>query len=206
MKVINRFSIFLITCLFSLVSYSEEINMERLEEGKPIIWIERSGKTRMVSGKILINAPVEESWKVLSAFDQWSEWAPGVEYHRIVGKDGDKTIGVCGMKMLVFTVYVPGAVVMDEENKTLYFRQLSGDEVKEYGKMGMEIGKANFTRSVIEEYKLESYGEKTIWSYSMKWDLKLPVPASVENFGTKVMAPDFLKAAKKKIESMENMQ
>jgi hypothetical protein len=201
MRILKVVFICSICFLFCAASYADQTDCEKLKDGKPIITVEGTGKTRVVTGKILINAPIEDCWKVISDFDSWPQWSPDLKYHHIIGNADGRAIAISGQKLIFLTVHVPGSVAINEEKKQLIFRQLTDEEVKKYEEQGMKIGKANFTRDVIEDYRLESCGEGTMLIHYMKWDLKIPAPTSIENFASKIAVPEFFKAAKQRIES-----
>ncbi len=186
---------------FSTAIYSEQSDMQILEQGKPLVWNDLSGKTKKSTGKILINAPVEDCWKVLSDLDTWPEWAPCMKQINTISKSGNHSIAVYESKFLFITVHNTEDVTFDQENKNMSGCQLSDEEVEKYNDLGVKAVKANCTRDIRETHKLEPYGDKTIWTYSMEITLKFPAPKVIESFLCKQLAPDFLKAAKAKIES-----
>ncbi len=186
---------------FSTAIYSEQSDMQKLEEGKPLVWTDLSGKARRATGKILINASGEDCWKVLSDLDTWSEWAPCIKHINTVSKSGNHSIVVYESKFLFITVHTTEEVTFDHENKIISGRQLSDEEVEQYNEMGTLAVKANCTRDVKETHRLEPYGDKTIWTYSMDTNLKFPAPKVIDSFMCKQVAPGFLKAAKARVES-----
>ncbi len=191
----------LVAFAFSLPAIAEELDMKFLETGEPVVWTDLNGNVKKAKGSILINAPIDECWKVMIDHNAWSEWAPGVKYNRIITRMEKHVIVEYGMDMLLFTAYMAEDVEENEQEKALYCRQLTNEEVKKYREMGFSVKKPNCTKDQHETHKLEAYGDKTIWTFTMDMDLKVPVPKMVENFACRDMAPAFLKAAKARIES-----
>ena len=200
-KIMKNFFSLIIFITFSLPVYGDQSSDKKFEEGKPVIWIDRSSNNRRVEGKILINATVDECWKVASDFDGWADWCPGMVYSRTVGKVGDHIIGMSGEKVFFLTVHLPEKVLLDEEKKILSGQQLSNEEVAEYKKMGWDLIEANYTKDFREEHRLAAYGDKTIWYYAITFEMKYSVPKMWEDLYCKMAVPIILKAAKKGVES-----
>lgn len=156
-----------------------------LENGKIIMTIEQNPRTKIFTptGHSLVEANVEEVWRVITDFDHFGDFMPDVVYYKPVGwKDGRLFVD-CRVKVALIKMDYTLSYVIDEKNHTTYWFYVKGPIKDARG-----------------YFRIEPYNDKMVLvTYTTSLEIGKAIPGFVEETLGKTTFPSIFKSLKKRV-------
>jgi len=187
-----RFLMLLAVCLILLAdpAYSAQTKMDSktradLEAGKIVMSAEKNPKTGVYipTGQSLIEAPVEDIWRVITDFDGFDEFMPSVVYYKPLGWKEARLIVDCRVKVVLMKMDYTLSYIIDEKNHTTYWFYVKGPIKDAQGFFRVEPYDA--TRSIV--------------TYTTTLDIGKAMPDFIEQSLGKSTFPSIFKSLKKRV-------
>lgn len=168
------------------------------------------GQKKGVMGILLINAPYNAVWKVISNWEAQSEFVPGLEYFKVKHQfpGGNKTTwhslveGKLDIPFVAFRYTLDAR--FDKRVGKMSWRMLSADDIKRYQaqKIPVQASDEERLKNVEGFAQITAYDDKrTVYYYAPVVETTVPVPGFIQSAITSVSLNDYLDAIKKKAES-----
>lgn len=170
---------------------------------------EKEGEKKGVMGVILIKAPYEKVWGVISDWEKQSEFVPGVDYfkvkHIFSGGDGEAWRSIVEGKLDIPFISLSYTLDtnFDKAAGTMVWNMLSPEEIKKYQqqKIDVKVADENRLKNVEGFGKIKAYDEKnTIYYYAPIVETSVSLPGFVESAITNVSLSKYLHAIKERAE------
>ncbi len=170
---------------------------------------EKEGEKKGVMGVILIKAPYEKVWEVISDWEKQSDFVPGVEYFKVkhVFPGGDekswRSIVEGKLDIPFISLSYTLDTNFDRAAGTMIWNMLSQEDIRKYKaqKIDVNIADEDRLRNVEGFGKIKTYNEKsTIYYYAPIVETSVSLPGFVESAITNVSLSKYLHAIKERAE------
>ena len=170
---------------------------------------EKEGEKKGVMGVILIKAPYEKVWGVISDWEKQSDFVPGVEYFKVkhVFPGGDdkawRSIVEGKLDIPFISLSYTLDTNFDKAEGTMVWNMLSQEDIKKYQaqKIDVNIADEDRLRNVEGFGKIKAYDEKsTVYYYAPIVETSVSLPGFVESAITNVSLSKYLHAIKERAE------
>ena len=167
------------------------------------------GEKKGVMGVILIKAPYEKVWGVISDWEKQSDFVPGVEYFKVkhVFPGGDEKTWRSIVEGKLDIPFISLSYTLDTEFDkaagTMVWNMLSQEGIKKYQDQKIDVNIADEDRlKNVEGFgKIKAYDEKsTIYFYAPIVETSVSLPGFVERAITNVSLSKYLHAIKGRAE------
>lgn len=199
----RRLSIVLIgLCLLALNSgdvFAKSIE-ERLSAGEIIVTPLQKGDIQGVHTLALIDAELEDVWKVITDFEHFEDFMPLTKESKVLAKKGNILYYQGTVKLFPFTITYVIKHTLNTKNKDKWVdRWEMGKGKYAYKQEGLNF-KRNFGSWV---FKREGKKTRSIYTAYVEYDITIPVSEAVmkriTNLLLKVGAPDVIKATRERV-------
>lgn len=199
----RRLSIILIgLCLLVLNSgdvFAKSIE-ERLKAGEIVVTPLQKDDIQGVQTLALIDAELEDVWKVITDFEHFKDFMPLTEESKVLAKKGNILYYQGTIKLFPFTVTYTIKHTFNTKNKNKWVdRWEMGKEKYAYKQEGLNF-KRNFGSWIL---KREGKKTRSIYTAYVEYDITIPISEAVikriTNLLLKVSAPDVIKATRKRV-------
>ena len=203
----RRLSIVLIgLCLLVLNSgdvFAKSIE-ERLKAGEIIVTPLQKGNIQGVRTLALIDAELEDVWKVITDFKHFKDFMPLTKESKVLAKKGNILYYQGTIEVFPYTVTYILKHTFNTKNKDEWVdRWEMGKGKYAYEQEGFSF-KQNFGSWV---FKREGKKTRSIYTVYVEYDILSPVPEAVikkiTNLLLKVSAPGVTKATRKRVEQVK---
>jgi len=198
-----------------------ELDQQRLKNGELQTFVEPlksdgpGGKKRVV-GVIMIEATQEEVWTVITDWDAYGEYVPGVKYYKTIKKTVFRKHPEYFQSFVEGYIQIPVPFIrktytldalFDQKNFFIRWELVTYDRIQALNKQGLSLTKSS---SVVQNIAGFSYlkpfdnATKTVLYYAPVVEINIPVPQSVERFLSGTILSDFMEAIKNRVENQKN--
>jgi hypothetical protein len=163
---------------------------ERLEKGEIVINILRHPKSGayLPTGECLVEATVDEAWRVITDFDSFGKVLPNVVYYKPACWKGGKLLVDCRVKVALISMDYRLSYVIDEGGHTTYWSYVSGP-----------------IRDADGYWRVEPYDEgRILATYTTTVDAGRAVPAFVERALSKSTFPKVFTALRNRVKELRD--
>jgi len=189
-----------------------DLDQKKLEAGKIQVSTQSfetggEGVKKRVVGVLLINALPSTVWKIISDWENMSNFAPGLDYYKVKyvvpvlpSVPVKKSVIEGQLSLTLLSVLYTMEVSFDAPKMIIHWQLLSSDEISQYKKIGVKlqyhtIGLKNIEGiAYIEPYRK---GLKTVLYYAPIIELSMPLPGFIERSIARNTLKGFLNALKK---------
>lgn len=198
----------LVFMIFSFPSISlSKSERERLEDGEIIVERKKIGDVEGVILKAIIDAPIEVVWKVATDYENFEEFMPHIEEHKILHREKDIVYTNAVLKILFVKVaYNLKHKLEIGKDKMVDCWEHATGKYEYKGKNPVEF-KKNYGCWTFERY--DKNRTKTIYEPYVEFKILESVPDTlkrkIEDILIKMSAPEVIQATRKRAkEIMEN--
>lgn len=170
---------------------------------------EKEGEKKGVMGVILIKAPYEKVWSVISDWEKQGDFVPGVEYfkvkHTFSGGSNKAWRSIVEGKLDIPFISLSYTLDtnFDKAEGTMIWNMLSLEDIKAYQAKNIDVNIADEDRlKNVEGFgKIKAYDENsTIYYYAPIVETSVSLPGFVESAITNVSLSKYLVAIKERSE------
>lgn len=172
---------------------------------------EDEGETRGIMGVILVNAPYEVLWQVISDWEAQGDFVPGLEYFKVKhvfpnGSDNEWRSLVEGQLDIPFVSFRYTLDANFNKNEgTMLWSMLKPDDIQAYQAQKVDVRKSDEDRlKNIEGFgQIQSYNDiQTVYYYAPIVEVSIPIPGFVEDIISRISLSRYLEAIKEKAEEL----
>lgn len=221
-KLIQYLSFFCFVSLSTIAVGAEwnvdefEINEKKLKKGE-IQTFEKTfanpdqaeGETKGIMGVMLINAPYDVVWEVISDWEAQGDFVPGLEYFKVKHVFPNATPnnwhslveGKLDIPFVSFRYTLDAQ--FDKGDGTMIWNLLSADDIQRYQTEKVDVRSSDEDRLK----NIEGFGKikpltdiQTIYYYAPIVEVSVPIPGFVEDIISKVSLSRYLDAIKEQAE------
>lgn len=201
----KRYVIFILFFILFGIEIFSKTTEERLKEGEIITEYIKRGEIEGVRILAIIDAPIEDVWKVITNYEDFKNFMPTCEDSKILKRKGNTVYYKGVVKILTFTTtYHLEYTHNIKKDKMVDCWKSAKGEYEYKGKNPVEL-KKNYGCWTLERYD----GNKTKSIYEPYVEIKMPesVPEylinKITNILLKVSAPGVIKATRERIEGIK---
>lgn len=177
--------LFLISQAINAQSIPDAKTRAELEAGKIVMSAEKNQKTGVYipTGQSLVDASVEDVWRVITDFKDFDKFMPGVVYYKPVGWKDGRLIVDCRVKVVLMKMDYTLSYIIDGKNHTTYWFYVKGPIKDAQG-----------------FFRVEPYDAKrTLVTYTTTLDVGKAMPDFIEKTLGKSTFPSIFKSLKKRV-------
>ncbi|MCG8672858.1 MAG: SRPBCC family protein [Pseudomonadales bacterium] len=172
---------------------------------------QKEGETKGIMGVLLIDAPYDVVWEVISDWEKQGEFVPGLEYFKVkyIFPNGSPlqwhslVEGQLDIPFVSFR-YTLDAVFNKDEG-TMIWNMLTPEDITGYQSQKVDVRASDEERlKNIEGFgKIKSYNDiQTIYYYAPIVEVSVPIPGFVEDIISRVSLSRYLEAIKNRAEEV----
>lgn len=167
------------------------------------------GETRGVMGVLLIKAPYDMVWEVISNWEAQGDFVPGLEYFRVkhVFPEGSDirwrslVEGKLDIPFVSFRYTLDAQ--FDKTQGTMIWNMLDADDIKQFKAQAIDVRQSDEdSLKNIEGFgQIRAYGDlQTVYYYAPIVEVSAPIPGFVEDIISKISLSRYLEAIREKAE------
>ena len=173
------------------------------------------GKKRVI-GVIMIEATLEEVWKVIKNWDNYGEFVPGLKYYKTIQKKMFREHPAYFQSFIEGYIKLPVPFIrktytldalFDQKKYFIQWALVKYDRIESLRKQGLSLTKSSNVVQNIDGFSyLKPFDNetKTILYYSSVVEISIPVPQRVEQFLSGTIMKGFMEAIKNRVETQRN--
>lgn len=184
---------------------AKELLSEEVQTCEKTFSVKGEGEKKGVMGVLLINAPYNTVWKVISDWEAQSRFVPGLEYfkvrHRFPGGDEDSwhslVEGKLDIPFVAFRYTLDAR--FDKRIGKMSWQMLSADDIKRYQseKIPVQLSDEDRLKNVEGFGQIVAHDDKhTVYYYAPVVETTIPVPDFIQSAIMSVSLNDYLQAIK----------
>lgn len=167
------------------------------------------GQVKGIMGVLLINAPYDVVWDVISNWEAQSDFVPGLEYFKVKHVFPGSTPtqwhslveGQLDIPFVSFRYTLDAQ--FDKNNGTMIWNMLKPEDIKKYQEQNVDVRKSDEDRLK----NIEGFGQirslndwQTVYYYAPIVEVSAPIPGFVEDIISKISLSKYLESIKEKAE------
>ena len=167
------------------------------------------GETRGIMGVMLIDAPYDVVWEVISNWEAQGDFVPGLEYFKVkhIFPDGTQTEwrslveGKLDIPFVSFRYTLDAQ--FDKTAGTMVWNMLDQEDIEQFRKDDIDVRKSDEdSLKNIEGFgQIKAYNDiQTIYYYAPIVEVSAPIPGFVEDIISRVSLSRYLEAIKSRAE------
>ncbi|MDX1695980.1 MAG: SRPBCC family protein [Ketobacteraceae bacterium] len=167
------------------------------------------GETRGIMGVMLINAPYDVVWEVISDWEAQGEFVPGLEYFKVKhvfsgATDEEWRSLVEGQLDIPFVSFrYTLDARFDKDAGTMRWTMLDKEDIKDYKARDIDVRESDEdSLKNIEGFgRIKSYNDiQTVYYYAPVVEVSAPIPGFVEDIISRISLSRYLEAIRDKAE------